>query len=43
VTPLDPATFAAVPAVLLMAAVLASVLPARRAIRVAPGEALGRE
>jgi putative ABC transport system permease protein len=43
VKPLDPATFAVAPALLLAAALLASFVPARRAIRVAPGEALGRE
>jgi putative ABC transport system permease protein len=40
VKPLDPATFAVAPAVLLGAALLASFVPARRAMRVAPGEAL---
>jgi len=37
VKPLDPATFAGVAAVLLGAALVASLIPARRAIRVPPG------
>jgi len=37
----DPETFAAVGAILLVAAVLATYLPARRAARVAPLDALG--
>lgn len=37
---LDPVTFAAVPAVLLAVAALAAWVPARRATRVAPSEAL---
>jgi putative ABC transport system permease protein len=41
VRPLDPATFALVSGVLLCAALAASFLPARRAMRVSPGEALG--
>ena len=41
VTPRDPETFAAVGAILLVAAVLATYLPARRAARVAPLDALG--
>ena len=40
VTPLDPATFAAVAAVLLGAAAGATYLPARRATRVSPAVAL---
>jgi ABC-type lipoprotein release transport system permease subunit len=41
VTPLDPATFAVVASVLLGAALAASFLPARRAIRVPPAVAMG--
>jgi putative ABC transport system permease protein len=43
VDPLDPVTFAAVPLVLLTAAVVASYLPARRAAAIAPVEALKAE
>jgi predicted permease len=43
VKPLDPATLAVAPAMLLGAALLATYIPARRAMRIAPGEALGRE
>ena len=43
VKPLDPATFAVVAAVLLGAALAASFIPARRAIRVPPGVAMGGE
>jgi len=40
VSPLDPATYCAVCAVLLMAALLASYIPARRATNIDPSEAL---
>ena len=40
VDPLDPVTFAAVPLVLLAAALVASYVPARRAAAIAPVEAL---
>jgi predicted permease len=43
VTPLDPMTYAVVPVILLIATVLASYLPARRAASVDPIEALGSE
>jgi len=43
VEPLDPWTFAVVPAVLLATALLAADLPARRAARVDPREALAAE
>ena len=43
VKPLDPTTFAVASAVLLATALIASFVPARKAMRVAPGEALGRE
>jgi putative ABC transport system permease protein len=40
VTPLDASTFALVSAGLMSAALLASLLPARRAVRVDPATAL---
>ena len=43
VDPLDPPTFAAVPLVLLAAALVASYVPARRAAAIAPVEALKAE
>jgi predicted permease len=43
VTPLDPITYVAVPSVLAMAAMLASYVPARRAVQVDPVEALRAE
>jgi len=43
ISPLDPITYCAVPAVLVLAAVLASYLPARRAATVDPVEALKAE
>jgi predicted permease len=43
ISPLDPLTYAAVPVVLVAAAVLASYLPARRASAVDPVEALKAE
>jgi ABC-type antimicrobial peptide transport system permease subunit len=43
VTPLDPVTYAAVAAVLALATVIASYLPARRAAAVDPVEALKAE
>jgi putative ABC transport system permease protein len=43
VQPLDPAVFAGVSAVLVAAAIVASYIPARRAMRVPPGVALGSE
>jgi predicted permease len=43
ISPLDPLTYAAVPVVLVLAAMLASYLPARRAASVDPVEALKAE
>jgi predicted lysophospholipase L1 biosynthesis ABC-type transport system permease subunit len=43
ISPLDPLTYAAVPVVLVAAAILASYLPARRAAAVDPVEALKAE
>ena len=43
ISPLDPMTFVAVPGFLMMAAMLASYLPARRAPAVDPVEALRAE
>jgi predicted permease len=43
ISPLDPITYVAVPAILVVAAVLASYLPARRASAVDPVEALKAE
>jgi ABC-type antimicrobial peptide transport system permease subunit len=43
ISPLDPVTFIAVPVVLVVAAVLASYLPARRTATVNPVEALRAE
>jgi putative ABC transport system permease protein len=43
VTPLDPIAFAAAPAVLLPVAIAACLIPARRAARVSPSEALRAE
>jgi ABC-type lipoprotein release transport system permease subunit len=43
ISPLDPTTYAAVPFVLVTAAVIASYLPARRAAAVDPVEALKAE
>jgi ABC-type antimicrobial peptide transport system permease subunit len=43
IAPLDPLTYAAVPVVLLSAALLASYLPARRAAAVDPVETLKAE
>ncbi|HEV8392727.1 MAG TPA: FtsX-like permease family protein, partial [Vicinamibacterales bacterium] len=43
ITPLDPMTYAVVPVILTIATVLASYLPARRAVLVDPAEALRPE
>ena len=43
ITPLDPMTYAVVPVILAIATVLASYLPARRAVSVDPVEALRAE
>jgi ABC-type antimicrobial peptide transport system permease subunit len=43
ITPLDPVTFAATPVVLVVAAVLATYLPARRAAAVDPVETMRAE
>ncbi len=43
IAPMDPVTYAAVPAVLLAAALLASYVPARRAAAVDPVETLKAE
>jgi ABC-type antimicrobial peptide transport system permease subunit len=43
ITPLDPVTYAVVPIIVLIATVLASYLPARRAVSVDPVEALRSE
>lgn len=43
ITPLDPMTYAAVPVILVIAAVLANYLPARRAVSVDPIDALRSE
>jgi hypothetical protein len=43
VRPIDPATFAAVPIILLAAAALAAWIPARRAARVQPAEVLRQD
>jgi ABC-type antimicrobial peptide transport system permease subunit len=43
ISPLDPITYVAVPAILVVAAALASYLPARRASAVDPVEALKAE
>ena len=43
VEPVDPGVFAAVSGILVAAAILASYIPARRAIRVPPGVALGSD
>ena len=43
ITPLDPMTYAVVPVILVIATVLASYLPARRALSVNPVEALRSE
>ena len=43
ITPLDPITYAAVPVILVIATVLGSYLPARRAVSVDPVEALRSE
>ena len=43
VSPLDPTTYVAVPFLLLIATMLASYLPARRAAALDPAEALKAE
>ena len=43
ITPLDPMTYAVVPVILMIATVLASYLPARRAVSVDPVKALASE
>jgi ABC-type lipoprotein release transport system permease subunit len=43
VTPLDPTTYAVMPVVLLVAALLASYFPARSAAAVNPAESLRAE
>ena len=43
ISPIDPPTYAAVPIVLLVAAILASYIPASRAARVDPVDALKAE
>jgi ABC-type lipoprotein release transport system permease subunit len=43
VAPSDPLTFVAVPALLVLVALVASYLPARQASAVLPMEVLGRE
>jgi ABC-type lipoprotein release transport system permease subunit len=43
ITPLDPVTYLAVPLILVIATMLASYLPARRAASVDPIEALRTE
>jgi ABC-type lipoprotein release transport system permease subunit len=43
VTPLDPITYAVMPVVLLMAALLACYFPARRGAAVDPAESLRAE
>jgi putative ABC transport system permease protein len=43
ITPLDPVTYAVVPVIVVIATVLASYLPARRAVSVDPVEALRSE
>jgi ABC-type antimicrobial peptide transport system permease subunit len=43
VSPIDPVTFAVMPAFLLLIALLATVIPARHATRVDPAEALRAE
>jgi ABC-type antimicrobial peptide transport system permease subunit len=43
ITPLDPLTYAVVPVIVVIATVLASYLPARRAVSVDPLEALRSE
>jgi len=43
ISPIDPPTYAAVPIVLLMAAILASYIPASQAARVDPVDAFNAE